>query len=563
MKKINILKSLILVLTVFAVTNTSNAQLASGVIAPNWTMTDINGTSHTLYDDLALGKRVVIDFSAVWCAPCWNYHNSGALENLFLQYGPTGSVNQTMSVYFVEADENSLTCLQGVNSGCSGTPQGNWTTGTPYPMFLTCAAPAGNGPTVNADYNIAYFPTVYTVCPDHTVYESGQLTTAQHYTYANTNCAPLSTTVNDVKAFSCTSPSIIYCVGNMTPSFTLQNYGTVNLTSCDIVVNVDGSPVQSLSWTGNLAMYDVANVTLNQITGITNGTHTLSVQVSNPNGNTDEGATNNTISKTFNVMTTPVAIPITQNFTSSTFPPTNWDATDVSADGYNWARSLTAGHTATGSAYMEFYSISTGKIDDLKLPLLDFTGYNSPTLTFWLAHRRYSTSYSDKLEVDVSSNCGTSWTQKWMKSGATLATNATALTSEYTSPVAGDWRQETVDLSAYQGMSNIMIRFRATSGYGNNAFVDDINITGITGIDNNEFSANVSVFPNPSNGDLFVLNAENSTIEIIDVLGKIVYSSVLNTNSEQLNLSSLSNGSYLARISNQKNVITRNIILAR
>ncbi|PIY03095.1 MAG: hypothetical protein COZ21_10745, partial [Bacteroidetes bacterium CG_4_10_14_3_um_filter_31_20] len=62
-----------------------------------------------------------------------------------------------------------------------------------------------------------------------------------------------------------------------------------------------------------------------------------------------------------------------------------------------------------------------------------------------MAHRRYDATYSDKLEVDVSTNCGTSWVQKWMKSGATLATNTAFLTSEYTSPVAGDWRQETVD----------------------------------------------------------------------------------------------------------------------
>ena len=142
-------------------------------------------------------------------------------------------------------------------------------------------------------------------------------------------------------------------------------------------------------------------------------------------------------------------------------------------------------------------------------------------------------------------------------------TNTNYLTSEYTSPVAGDWRQETVDLTAYQGLTNIMIRFRATSGYGNNAFVDDINITGITGIDNNIISKQILLFPNPSNGELHVINAENSNIEIIDILGKVVYSALLNSNNEQLNLTSLSNGSYLARITNQQNVITRNIVLAR
>jgi len=559
MKKFNILKSLILVIAIFSFTSKSNAQLSDGTIAPNWTLKDINGTNYTLYNYLAQGKRVVIDFSAVWCPPCWAYHTSGALEGVYNSYGPTGTINQTMEVFFVEADENSLACLQG--TGCS--TQGDWTAGTPYPMFLTCSPPSGNGPTVNSNYNIAYFPTVYTVCPDHTIYESGQLTTSQHYSFANSNCAPLSTTVNDVKAFSCSTPNIIYCVGTLSPSFTIQNYGTANLTSCNVTVKLDGNTCQTTSWTGNLAMYSTAVVAINQITGILNGAHTLTIELDSPNGVTDENISNNSINKSFNVMITPTTIPISQNFTSSTFPPSGYDAVDVTNDGYNWARSSTAGHTAAGSTYMKFYNISSGDIDDLKLPLLDFTGYNSPVLTFWLAHRRYSTSYSDKLEVDVSTNCGTSWVQKWMKSGATLATNATLLTSQYTSPVAGDWRQETVDLSAYQGMSNIMIRFRATSGYGNNAFVDDINITGITGIDNSILYKQILLYPNPSNGELFVLNAENSNIEIIDILGKVVYSALLNSNNEQLNLTSLSNGSYLARITNQQNVITRNIVLAR
>jgi len=41
-------------------------QLPVGTVAPNFTLTDINGNTHTLYDYLDQGKTVVIDFSTTW-----------------------------------------------------------------------------------------------------------------------------------------------------------------------------------------------------------------------------------------------------------------------------------------------------------------------------------------------------------------------------------------------------------------------------------------------------------------------------------------------------------------
>ena len=41
----------------------SKAQLADGSVAPNFTLVDLNGTSHTLYDYLDQGKTVVINIS--------------------------------------------------------------------------------------------------------------------------------------------------------------------------------------------------------------------------------------------------------------------------------------------------------------------------------------------------------------------------------------------------------------------------------------------------------------------------------------------------------------------
>ena len=59
--------------------NNSQAQLPDGSLAPDFTLTDLSGTSHNLYSLLDDGYTVFIEFTAVWCPPCWNYHTSDAL----------------------------------------------------------------------------------------------------------------------------------------------------------------------------------------------------------------------------------------------------------------------------------------------------------------------------------------------------------------------------------------------------------------------------------------------------------------------------------------------------
>lgn len=160
-------KNLQLAVAVFliAIACESKAQLANGSTAPNFTLTDITGASRDLYSYLNAGKTVFIDISATWCSPCWDFHTTHALDDLYNQHGPSGTVSQDIIVLFVEDDPTTTSAdLHGDPASISaGNSMGDWVTGSPYPIVDITSADAT---AFDANYNIQYFPTLYMICPD-------------------------------------------------------------------------------------------------------------------------------------------------------------------------------------------------------------------------------------------------------------------------------------------------------------------------------------------------------------------------------------------------------------
>ncbi|MNJ84208.1 Pregnancy-associated plasma protein-A [compost metagenome] len=236
--------------------------------------------------------------------------------------------------------------------------------------------------------------------------------------------------------------------------------------------------ISAYSWTfpgGTPATSTAANPT---VTYNTAGTYNASLTVtSSSNGNTFPKSKTNYITASSG---TSVSLPLSEGFVSTTFLPAGWTIVNTNSSA-TWARSATVGRTPTtgNSVWFNNYTVDDATNDELRLPKLDITAYSSAQLVFDVAYAPYDATYIDGLEVLVSTNCGGTFTSVYSKSYTTLAT-APAMTSSF-APTASQWRSETIDLSPYVGNGSVWIAFRNLAGNGNNLYIDNINVTGVSG----------------------------------------------------------------------------------
>lgn len=131
--------------------------------------------------------------------------------------------------------------------------------------------------------------------------------------------------------------------------------------------------------------------------------------------------------------------------------------------------------------------------DGLISPLLNLNGLSQATLSFKHAYRRYDNVYQDSLAVYVSIDCGNTWMrvasyrETQSNSPFVFITNSDFAT-EFIPSTTADWCGNTgyasckiVNLNAFVG-STIKIKFENISVYGNNLYIDDISVTGVSSL---------------------------------------------------------------------------------
>lgn len=178
-------------------------------------------------------------------------------------------------------------------------------------------------------------------------------------------------------------------------------------------------------------------------------------------------------------------------------------------------------------------------------------------LTFDRAYSGNTLTAADVLQVEVSKDCGATWTKVYENTGSTLQTASPS--DNYFAPTADQWATDSVDISAFDGSEEVIMKFNFITGFGNIIHLDNIN-TGVRLVSTKEaeLSAKVTLYPNPAS-DVAKLNIDatsslKANIGVYDVLGKLVYSVANNYqlsqgfNQVELQLSNLSSGRYIVRI---------------
>ena len=308
------MKHILLILAVvFSFSTSSFAQLPDGSIAPDFTTTDINGNTHRLYDYLDAGYTVILDISATWCGPCWNYHVAGTFEEIWEAHGPAGqpgvSPNTTDDVVILWFEGDPTTAV----SELENSDLGDWTS----PEGEDVMFPIIDDNNISSLYGLTFYPTIYTICPSRYITLSGQANATTHYN--NLSDCPVASESNNASLVSYEGSLVVNgceasASGNI--SVTVQNFGTELLTSFTVEVVENGNTIASQEFNGSLNVYEATVIDFGDLT-ISSDEYEIVITSS------DDDATDNLITQTLSFagetsQTVTVSL-LTDNYAAETY----------------------------------------------------------------------------------------------------------------------------------------------------------------------------------------------------------------------------------------------------
>lgn len=164
---------------------------------------------------------------------------------------------------------------------------------------------------------------------------------------------------------------------------------------------------------------------------------------------------------------------------------------------------------------------------------------------------------NDRLRVQVSKDCGSTYSTVWDKAGSQLRTAPEVnQQSTFFKPSPTDWQKAEIPLTNFVG-EEVVIRFLATSDWGDMLYLDNIVITAPNSIEDIHSIQSVILSPNPAfeftNLNLHMTESNDVFVKLYDMTGRMVSADKISSGNvgyvtHRIDTSSLKSGLYLVEI---------------
>ena len=366
----------------------------------------------------------------------------------------------------------------------------------------------------------------------------------------------------------------IECNTNITPQVEINNNGISTITSVDITYTVDGVDT-IFNWFGNLASEASTTVTLPQI-ALSKGIHTFKASVNTAN---DAYIINNNSEEKTILANASAAVQVINSFETV---DEELLVVDDGATTQYWERGIPTGNVLFDSVNPTNQVYGTNLAgqytDNTKSYLVsecyDLTALSSPVIQFDMAFQ-LETDW-DIVYMEYSIDQGLNWAVLGTASDSNWYNSNTLPGNDCFNCPGAQWTGQSTtlsnysyDLSAFTNETNMMFRFVFHSDQSvtrEGVIVDNLVVTQ-NPLSVDEFNTNgFAVYPNPSNGlfNIKTKTPEAFSFDVYDLTGKLVLQQKnvkANHNQYQLDISGYASGVYFLNIYNQKQKITKKLML--
>lgn len=240
---------------------------------------------------------------------------------------------------------------------------------------------------------------------------------------------------------------------------------------------------------------------------------------------------------------------LSEGFESGTSLPDNWVLTQTNTT-ETWEISNSTTGSANNGTNVATVSYNYNQDETLTSPSIDLSSSTNPRLIFsWNMSYYWSVDPFNNYDFTVSLDDGTNVTELFTEADAGTFINYT-------------WYEQTIDLSAYVGQSDVKILFNYTGDDGAALYLDDILIEETPALSTaTNTLEGFSLYPTIVKEELNFRSQNNvEAITVFNILGQKVFSGAPNTNNSSINLSNLRPGVYVVKVSAEGKIGSYKII---